>query len=408
MVIYSYSRLGAFKSCPRKYKFAYIDKIEPPEEFEGIEAFLGSRVHDTLEKLYRDQLKTKIPTLEELLDSYKKFWDKNWNNNVRVMKKEYSVQNYFDIGKKCLTDYYKRYYPFDQSKTLGLEKLIMIQLDPDGRYQLRGYIDRLSQSADGIYEIRDYKTNSYLPTQSEIEEMEQLAFYQIYVQNEFPDAKEIRLIWNFLVFDKEMVSIRPSEKIEKLKKETIKLIDKIEAEKEFPARESNLCDWCDYQEICPAKKHEILIEKLPENEYLKEEGVVLVDKYARLKNKQKKINEELDIKIEKMEEALLVYARKKDLTIINGQQFWVKVKVFEEDNFPGKNDEGREELEEILRQAGLWDQVSDLSKSKLEDLLSDGSISEKVKKKIRQFAQTEQKSKIFLAKIKTDIGPADE
>ena len=52
MAIYSHSRLEAFKSCPLKYKFNYIDKIKREEE--GIEAFLGSRFHKVMEKIYKD------------------------------------------------------------------------------------------------------------------------------------------------------------------------------------------------------------------------------------------------------------------------------------------------------------------------------------------------------------------
>ena len=53
MTIYSHSRLEAFKSCPLKYKFNYIDKIKREEE--GIEAFLGSRFHEVTGK-YRGQV----------------------------------------------------------------------------------------------------------------------------------------------------------------------------------------------------------------------------------------------------------------------------------------------------------------------------------------------------------------
>ena len=42
------------------------------------------------------------------------------------------------------------------------------------------------------------------------------------------------------------------ELIEKLKKETIDLINKIESEKEFLPKKSYLCNWCEYKSICPA------------------------------------------------------------------------------------------------------------------------------------------------------------
>lgn len=50
MPIYSHSRLSTFEQCPNKYKLHYIDKVETEAE-QSIEAFLGSRAHETLEKL---------------------------------------------------------------------------------------------------------------------------------------------------------------------------------------------------------------------------------------------------------------------------------------------------------------------------------------------------------------------
>jgi len=111
MPIYSHSRLGCFETCPLKYKLSYIDKIDRDEQ--GIEAFLGSRFHETMEKLYKD-LGCKIYTLEELLNYYETKWDKEWTDDVIVTKKDRTAKDYKNIGKKCIEDYYERYHPFNQ------------------------------------------------------------------------------------------------------------------------------------------------------------------------------------------------------------------------------------------------------------------------------------------------------
>jgi len=51
--VYSHSKLSCYEQCPQKYKLQYIDKVETEIE-ESVEAFMGVRVHETLEKLYRD------------------------------------------------------------------------------------------------------------------------------------------------------------------------------------------------------------------------------------------------------------------------------------------------------------------------------------------------------------------
>ncbi|MGD1010201.1 MAG: PD-(D/E)XK nuclease family protein [Candidatus Aminicenantales bacterium] len=44
---YSISQIDNFEECPRQYKFRYVDRIMRYEE--GIEAFLGQRIHDAME-----------------------------------------------------------------------------------------------------------------------------------------------------------------------------------------------------------------------------------------------------------------------------------------------------------------------------------------------------------------------
>jgi putative RecB family exonuclease len=110
MPTYSHSQLSTYEHCPHQYKLAYIDKIEV--ETEGIEAFMGSRVHDALEKLYRDLKVTKLNPLEDLIQFYHQVWEKNWNGMIQIVRKGYTAEDYRRLGEKCLTDYYHRNFPF--------------------------------------------------------------------------------------------------------------------------------------------------------------------------------------------------------------------------------------------------------------------------------------------------------
>ena len=134
------------------------------------------------------------------------------------------------MGEKFISDYYNRYHPFDQGKTIALEDRIIFNLDESGEYKLQGYIDRLTETKDGHYQIHDYKTNSRLPMPDYIQQDRQLALYSIGVQERYPAATNIRLIWHFLAFDKEIDSTRTVKELDELKKNTIQLIDEIERE----------------------------------------------------------------------------------------------------------------------------------------------------------------------------------
>lgn len=74
--------------------------------------------------------------------------------------------------------------------------------------------------------------------------------YSIGVKQRYPNAKDIRLIWHFLAFDKEIEYTRTDEEFEELKNDTIQLIDTIESAEEFPVNPSRLCDWCKFKTLC--------------------------------------------------------------------------------------------------------------------------------------------------------------
>lgn len=253
MPVYSHSRLSTFEKCPLKYRYRYIDKIK--RDTQGIEAFLGIRVHETLEKLYRDVGMERIPSLDELLSFYRERWEAGYSDRIAIVKIEYGPGHYRSIGERCLIDYYDRYAPFDQERTLGLEERITLELGDDHRYRLQGYIDRLARAGPGIYEIHDYKTSSSLPAERDLRVDRQLSFYQMAVEKRFPDVREVRLIWHYLAFDQELHSSRTREQLSSQSTAAMRLIDRIEAQTEFPPHESPLCRWCEYRDICPVQKH---------------------------------------------------------------------------------------------------------------------------------------------------------
>lgn len=398
MPTYSHSQLSTYETCPHQYKLAYIDKIEV--ETEGIEAFMGSRVHDTLEKLYRDLKVTKLNTLEDLLNFYHQSWEKNWNETVQIIRKEYSTEDYRRLGEKCITDYYKHYYPFDQGRTLGLEENIFFPLDEEKGFRIRGFIDRLTLLDHSTLEIHDYKTSNRLPTQEEVNSDRQLAFYQMGVEEKRKDIREVRLIWHYLAFDAEIQSSRTPEKLHQLRQETLELIQKIESDRQFIPKEGPLCDWCNYQGLCPKRKHLVTVESLPPNEYLNEEGVTLVNEYVELKEKKRVWNEEIDAELAKIEEALYAYAQREEIEAIFGSDLVAKIKIEMKEKYPLKGDPNRKVLDEVIKKAGKWMEVSDLNPWMLARVIGRGNWPSSLVKKIREFSTLEESHSITISKLK--------
>ena len=395
MATYSHSQLSMYEQCPLKYKLCYRDKIK--RDVEGVEAFVGSRVHDTLKKCYDDVRLTKVDTLDELLSYYDNIWQQNWHDSIIITKKDLTQDHYKALGKRMLETYYQRYAPFGSDITISTEMRIAFSLDDD-RYRLMGYIDRLSRAEGDVHQIHDYKTSAYLPSQQDADIDRQLGLYHIGVQKKWPDISNIRLVWHYLAFDKELVSSRSEEAISKLVEDTIRTIDEIEATDHFTPRESGLCDWCEYHDLCPLRKHFVKVEALPANEYLNEPGVVLVNKYAQLREEASEIGEEMD----KVKEAILDYARREEVEVIKGSDRKVRVKFDEKLKFPGKSEIERRELDDAIKQAGMWMEVSQLDTTSLNRVIENSLWSEELINQVLKYGRIEETSAVYLSKLKDE------
>src|SRR3989344_4656528 len=178
MTTYSHSKLSTFEQCRYKYKLHYIDKVKV-EVSTTVEAFMGDIVHQTLEKLYKDLKFQKINSLKKLLALFNEKWNKQWTNDVLIVKKEYGQDNYKKMGEKYITDYYNHYAPFDQITILGIETQDRIELPDGNHYHIR--IDKFGCKKD-VYYVCDYKTNVNIKDQEEADNDRQLAMYSIWVK----------------------------------------------------------------------------------------------------------------------------------------------------------------------------------------------------------------------------------
>lgn len=397
MPAFSYSKIGAYETCKLKYKFAYIDKVKVEAE-DTIETFLGNRVHEALERLYRDIRFEKLMTLEELLAYYNKLWTERWKDSVIIVNKEYRQENYRKRGERQLVDYYNRYKPFDRGKVIGLETQDYLPVDGEGRYSFHIRIDRLVDTGHGIYEVHDYKTGSTLPKQEELDQDRQLAMYSLWVKQHFKDFKKVRLVWHFLDFDKELDSYRTDQQLEDLRRKVIEEIEEIEAAKEYPANVSWLCDWCLYKSICPMWKHGEELEEKPENEYLNDPGLRLVDEYVRIKGELDEHKKEAGEKLEKLKEALIAFCEKEGIQVVFGYENKITVKETDYIKFPGKNTKEREGLIEVLKKIGKLDEVSEIDNYALIRILKDKKWEKEKLNLVKEFLAEEKGYRLTVSK----------
>ena len=393
MRTYSYSQLGTFETCPLKFKWRYIDRIEKPEE-ENVEAFVGSRVHEVLQKLHNDLILSKLDSLEELLAHYRTQWQKEWKPRIKIVRPDLTPENYFDYGAQCLRNYYEYYHPFNQSQTLKTETRISFTLDPAGQYRLSGIIDRVARRPDGTYEIHDYKTGRSLPPQAKVDSDRQLALYQLGLMNQWTYVERVELFWHYVGFKITLRSQRRPEQLAALRADTIQLIDRIEAKRDFEPQKNDWCDWCEYRADCPLWKHVAAVEALPPAEFAADAGVQLTNDYAQTKGEIDRLGERL----EQIREQILEFCRQQRVSVLAGDGVRVVVKFQEKTKLPGKGDPLREQLEEFVRRMGRWDEVSGLNLHDLVRVLENEEWPPQLLDQLRRFAATESTATVRLTR----------
>jgi putative RecB family exonuclease len=405
MATFSHSRLSSYETCPLRYKFAYIDRVQVETE-DTIETFLGSRAHEALEKLYRNLQFERLSSVDEVLVFFNREWEKNWNETIIIVNKEYTAENYRKMGERYLKDYYKRHKPFDKGKILGLETTNTLPLDKEGKYGFYIRIDRLMDIGEGEYEVHDYKTNMSLPKQEDLDKDRQLAMYSLWVREQFQDFKKVRLVWHFLAFDKEMESFRTKKQLEDLRESVLEEIQEIEATEEFPANVTRLCFWCLYRGMCPEWKHEVELEDKPENEYLQDPGVKLVDEYVKTKNELENHKRDAEAKLEKLKDALIAFCEKEEVSVVFGSENKISVKPYESVKFPPRNSEEREILVMLLKDIGKLNEVSDLDIHALSGVLKNRKWEKHDIERLSEFGIRETKHRLRISKHEKQVfGP---
>lgn len=255
----SYTQLKKFSQCPRAYRYEYIDKIKTPE-YKTAEAYMGRKIHQALEFLYRSIYKGTTPKLDEILTVYQCLWLQDMDSQLIINNTNKSMSGYMQEGMEYVSRYYHKYQPFNQGEVVGVELKIKADLSGDGRYIFTGFIDRLDLCPEGRYEIHDYKTGLRF-NRKDI----QLPIYEIAVRQTMADVVDVELVWHLLKHMKELRCKHSSEQLNNLRMKILSKVYEIEEAVEYsvyPPKRSRLCLWCRYYKICCSEYVELKQSKI--------------------------------------------------------------------------------------------------------------------------------------------------
>lgn len=377
MVVYSFSQLGLYQQCPKKYQFRYLDGLE--KSFETTpDLLLGTSVHSSLERFYQQLNIYKKPQKSDLIDYFdtqrSSSLQENWEKIV--MKWDQTLDDYQRRGQHYLSDYYDLHTPFEDIKIVGTELLLHFTLeDWPNAPKFRGIVDRLDKDWENFI-INDYKTNKNLPPEQKDEYREQLTLYAQGIRQKYGKYfKNIKARLHYLHFwlvdEREITDENLDPILQKYKNliseiETARFDHNMGVENAFPTNQNPYCKYCEYQMLCPLWKHlHYGAETINAGELGEQTIASLVDQYAQLSSQISQDTKQKDF----LKELLVAYASEHNFE----QLFWSEAKlgVSKSQIFSAKD---KLALQKLLSELGILDEYSDIPYYKLAALVKDKKL----------------------------------
>ena len=148
-LVFSFSRLESYATCPKQYFYSRILKIDIDEESESL--VFGKVLHAALERLNRGWAKTgEIPGDHQILAALGDAWEGI----------SFPITQQKDQLEQRAVAMLRRFYGFEQTRVptrrpIAVETPIAVQM---GRHTLNGKIDLIVEDDTGMTEIIDFKS----------------------------------------------------------------------------------------------------------------------------------------------------------------------------------------------------------------------------------------------------------
>jgi DNA helicase-2/ATP-dependent DNA helicase PcrA len=234
--------LSAYEDCPLKYKFAHILLIPGPQKTYFS---LGNAVHKTIEELSRLEAAGKEVNHETALDVLSRYWSKS-----AYSSRKHEEEDLAKAGE--LLDTYLAWQAANPNSIAGIEKQFDFRLR---EHPVKGYIDRLEETADGEICVIDFKTGRKEHTAKSIRDDVQMNLYCLGVCELFGTLPKKASL--FYLRDNKVIDYVPdAESIGAFRERLKGIIDSIHAE-QFAATPGASCRRCDYQALCEAREKEV-------------------------------------------------------------------------------------------------------------------------------------------------------
>jgi RecB family exonuclease len=248
------TRLTTWLDCPRRYRFAYLDRPPPPKGPPWAHNSLGASVHLALAGFWR------LPARGRDAAAAGRLLLSGWLGDG--FRDEEQAGLWRERARRMVEAYAARFDPGDEP--VGVERTVGART---ARLALSGRLDRLDDrvGADGTRElvVVDYKTGRHVPSVTDARSSLALALYAVAVSRMFRRRCR-RVELHHVPTGEVAVHEHTEESLQRHLGRAEHVADEAAAADElyrqgpgggahetFPAKPSPACRWCDYLRACP-------------------------------------------------------------------------------------------------------------------------------------------------------------
>lgn len=364
----SASRTGQYLKCKKQYfedvVVAQHDQYDGDEEIkDAIQLSFGSAVHKALELFWKEGHRKK----SELINLY------------RQQYVEFGVgdPDYHTLGLQMMEMYwYNLKHNTPKRKLVATEQFFSYSMGKDIKGEdvtAQGTIDVIWYLGNGLYEIEDYKTSAWLPSQEDVNANIQIAFYDLAFRSNPQfwykgiEPKAVILSMNYLRFEDGKIQTEVDDEDRELYR--MFFIDTYNQMKYmrkalFLPRVNIFCPNCGVHDKCPAYK-EILKGEFEDVELEFDEDN-FADNLATIEH-YKAVIKVLQREVDDLNSECIDYMKQNDADVIVGDQRYYMSNYTKRWLLPTV-------AKKILEKHGLWkdkDFITSIPVGKVESLTKD-------------------------------------
>ncbi len=253
-MMFSYSKISVYNTCPLQYKFRYVDRINVQQSASQVRGYI---IHYVLHKIaHMDIVDFEIVK----------------NEVIKDLSSKYSLDNIL----QAIKDVEKWYKKFEFVYTIETEKEFSISIGDD---IIVGSIDRIDKLDDETYNVIDYKTGT---SEYDIENSLQLYIYALATFRMY-DAQKVIVSYKYIDNDTTTSNTYFSYEIENIENIIKSYIYAIKNDNVYSPRIGIQCVFCSFNSICKPFQSYLAMHNININSSLVELAQEYVKNYLRQK-----------------------------------------------------------------------------------------------------------------------------